>query len=55
MKLDKQVIRFNAYFTEAVPESRLESTRVRVVQINYHLEDNTLQLNENKQTNSGTP
>lgn len=42
--LDRMVLRFFAYFKEAVHESRMENYRVRKVTILYYLEDNTLQV-----------
>merc|ERR1712159_57745 len=53
--LDRMVLRFFGYFKEAVHESRLENFRVRKVTILYYLEDNTLQVNEPKEENSGIP
>merc|ERR1711871_1816254 len=53
--LDRMVLRFFAYFKEAVHESRMENYRVRKVTILYYLEDNTLQVNEPKEENSGIP
>merc|ERR1712159_888734 len=53
--LDRMVLRFFGYFKEAVHESRLENFRVRKVTILYYLEDNTIQVNEPKEENSGIP
>merc|ERR1712159_19944 len=53
--LDRMVLRFFAYYKEAVHESRMENYRVRKVTILYYLEDNTLQVNEPKEENSGIP
>merc|ERR1712159_870830 len=53
--LDRMVLRFFGYFKEAVHESRMENFRVRKVTILYYLEDNTLQVNEPKEENSGIP
>merc|ERR1711939_159319 len=53
--LDRMVLRFFGYFKEAVHESRMENYRVRKVTILYYLEDNTLQVNEPKEENSGIP
>jgi hypothetical protein len=55
VKLDKQVLKFTAYFKESVVESSMENWRVRVVDIFFFLEDNTVMISEHKQTNSGTP
>lgn len=54
-KLDKQVLKFTAYFQESVVESPNENSRVRVVNIFFYLEDSTIMINEHKQVNSGTP
>lgn len=54
-KLDKQVLKFRAYFKESVVESSLENWRIREVFIYYYLEDSTIMITEKKQTNSGTP
>lgn len=53
--LDRMVLRFFAYYKEAVHESRMENYRVRKVTVLYYLEDNTLQVNEPKEENSGIP
>lgn len=55
VKLDKQVLKFSGYFKESVVESSLENWRVRVVNIFFYLEDNTIMVTEKKQVNSGTP
>mmetsp|Transcript_14599 Transcript_14599/g.16131 ORF Transcript_14599/g.16131 Transcript_14599/m.16131 type:complete len:516 (+) Transcript_14599:59-1606(+) len=55
VKLDRAVLRFQGYFKEAVVESATESFKVRKVILLFYLEDNTLGINEPKQTNSGTP
>jgi hypothetical protein len=55
VKLDKQVLKFTGYFRESVVESSLENMRVRIVYIFFYLEDNTVMITEQKQTNSGTP
>ena len=52
---DRQVLRFEAYYQEAVVESRLEQSRQRRVHILYYLEDDTIQINEQHQENSGIP
>jgi len=49
------VLRFFAYYKEAVHESRMENYRVRKVTLLYYLEDNTVQVNEPKEENSGIP
>jgi hypothetical protein len=53
--LDRMVLRFFAYFKEAVHESRMENYRTRKVTMLYYLEDNTVQVNEPKEENSGIP
>jgi len=52
---DRQVLRFFAYFTETVPESPLEQSRVRQCTIYFYLEDGTLHIGEKKESNSGLP
>jgi hypothetical protein len=53
--LDRHVLRFNGYFKEAVVETNLENYRVRKVVILYYLEDDTCQVTEPRQDNSGIP
>lgn len=55
VKLDKQVLRFHAYFKESVVESRLENYRIRKVTIYYFLEDKSIMITEPKVTNAGQP
>ena len=50
-----QVLRYFGYFTEAVPESPMEDHRVRKVVVHYYLEDDTMDVDEPKQDNSGIP
>ncbi|TMW62150.1 hypothetical protein Poli38472_009643 [Pythium oligandrum] len=50
---DKKVLRFGAYFLEAVHESNMENYRVRKCEVFYYLEDDTLQITEPKIENSG--
>ncbi|XP_028655593.1 EF-hand domain-containing family member C2 [Erpetoichthys calabaricus] len=52
---DKQVLCFDAYFTESVPESREELSRVRYCRIYFYLEDDTIQVVEPEIQNSGIP
>ena len=47
------VLRFEAYFKEAVPESSQEIARVRHVSIIFYCNDNTLEILEPKRENSG--
>jgi len=49
------VLCFYGYFKESVTESRLENHRVRKCEIYYYLEDDSIQIVENKQENSGIP
>ena len=53
--LDRLVLRFSGFFRESVGESNLENFRTRLVTIFYYLEDDSMQLNESKQDNSGIP
>ena len=50
-----QVLRFFGYFQEAVTESNIENHRVRKVVFMYYLADDSLQVTEPKQDNSGIP
>uniref|UniRef100_A0A8C4QVF2 EF-hand domain (C-terminal) containing 1 n=1 Tax=Eptatretus burgeri TaxID=7764 RepID=A0A8C4QVF2_EPTBU len=50
---DKKVLRFDAYFKQAVVESPNESYCVRPVKILYYLEDDTMAVNEPSVKNSG--
>lgn len=43
---DKVVLTFKAFFKQAVPESAIESFRVRYVNIMYFMEDDTLTVME---------
>ncbi|KNC47049.1 uncharacterized protein AMSG_03474 [Thecamonas trahens ATCC 50062] len=53
VKLDKVVLRFGAYFQEAVPESPDETYRVRRVTLSVFVEDDSVQIDEAKTPNSG--
>ncbi|THD18666.1 EF-hand domain-containing protein 1 [Fasciola hepatica] len=53
--LDKKVLRFYGYFKETVNESPQETYRVRLVQIIYFLEDDSMLIMEPPQNNSGIP
>jgi len=55
VKLDRQVLKFYGFFKESVVESALENFRVRKLDIFFYLEDNSVSINEPKQTNSGIP
>jgi hypothetical protein len=48
-------LRYYGYFKEAVVESKLETYRVRRVEIMYYLEDHTLMISEPRIENSGVP
>uniref|UniRef100_A0A7S0W4D5 EF-hand domain-containing protein n=1 Tax=Hemiselmis tepida TaxID=464990 RepID=A0A7S0W4D5_9CRYP len=51
--LDGKVLRFDAFTAEQVPENLTEPFRVRMFTILYHLVDDSVQINEHKQQNSG--
>lgn len=53
MKYDKRVLRFEGYFNEHVNESAHENYRIRRCTLNYYLDDDTLQVIENRVPNSG--
>jgi len=53
--LDRHVLRFQGYFKEAVVETNLENYRVRKVVVYFYLEDDTVQITEPRQDNSGLP
>lgn len=55
VKLDKMVLKFNAYTKESVCESRLENFRIRKVEIYYYLCDKSIMITEPKQVDSGVP
>ncbi|KAK2956544.1 putative EF-hand domain-containing protein 1 [Blattamonas nauphoetae] len=52
---DRKVLRFYGYFQEGVAETRLETQRYRKVKIYCYLEDDSMQINEFRQDNSGIP
>ncbi|KAJ3076360.1 EF-hand domain-containing member C2 [Podochytrium sp. JEL0797] len=52
---DRKVLRFYAYFQEAVHEKREEQYRVRRCNIYFYLEDDTIHVSEPKFPNSGIP
>ena len=52
---DRQVLNFDGYFVEPVYERREEQFRVRKCKVLYYLEDDTIQVNEPAQENSGIP
>lgn len=53
VELDGKVLRFYGYFTEKVPNSPNERSRIRHVVICYYLKDNTMHIYEPVQLNSG--
>ncbi|KAI9343610.1 hypothetical protein BDR26DRAFT_858407 [Obelidium mucronatum] len=55
LAFDRKVLRFYAYFQEAVHEKREEQYRVRKVNIYFYLEDDTIHVSEPKYPNSGIP
>ncbi|KAJ3039649.1 EF-hand domain-containing member C2 [Rhizophlyctis rosea] len=52
---DRKVLRFYAYFQEAVHERREEQYRVRRVNIYFYLEDDSVHVSEPRTANSGIP
>ncbi len=50
-----QVLRYFGYFQEAVNDSREENWRVRKVVIFLYLEDDSMQVTEPPEPNSGLP
>ncbi|KAK6091135.1 hypothetical protein BDEG_24632 [Batrachochytrium dendrobatidis JEL423] len=52
---DRKVLRFYAYFQEAVHERREEKYRIRRVNIYFYLEDDSVHVSEPKTVNSGIP
>jgi len=54
-EFDKKVLKFIMYFKETVFESPAEHFRVRIVDLYYYLEDDTIMLLEPHVENSGIP
>ncbi|XP_062389412.1 EF-hand domain-containing family member C2 [Sardina pilchardus] len=52
---DKQVLCFDAFFQEVVPQSKEEKYRIRKCKIYFYLEDDTIQVVEPEFKNSGIP
>ncbi|XP_034144941.1 EF-hand domain-containing family member C2 isoform X2 [Esox lucius] len=52
---DKQVLCFDAFFQETVPQKQEEKYRVRKCKIYFYLEDDTIQVVEPEVKNSGIP
>ena len=55
VEYDRKVLRFYAFFKEAVNESRQENYRIRKCIIYYYLEDSSIHVAEPRQENSGIP
>ena len=55
VQLDRQVLRFNAYYREPVVESRLEHFRIIRLIVYCYLEDHTISIIEPRKMNSGKP
>ena len=53
VKLDKQVLRFWGTFKESIVETKIENSRIRKLTIYYYLTDDTISINEDRETNSG--
>ena len=53
VKNNAQACTFKAYYLEEAPENLLETVRARLVEITFHLEDNTMEMNEPRVENSG--
>lgn len=54
-RYEKMVLRWYGFYREAVDESQVEQERIRKVSILYYLEDDTMELAEPRETNSGLP
>ena len=52
---DRQVLCFDAFFQEAVQEKREEQFRIRHCKIYFYLEDDSIQVIEPREKNSGVP
>ncbi|XP_047621590.1 EF-hand domain-containing family member C2 [Phacochoerus africanus] len=52
---DKQVLSFDAYLEDEVPDKSQENYRIRCYKIYFYLEDDTIQVNEPALKNSGLP
>lgn len=55
LTFEKRVLRFYGYFKQTIPESSDEYYRVRPVKLHYYLEDDSLEILEEAQENSGIP
>lgn len=49
----ERACKFLAYFTETIPENLNEGSRARKVEISFYLEDNTIEIVEPRERNSG--
>jgi len=52
---DRQVLCFFGYYVEPIENSALETNRVRRVTLQYYPEDQTIDVHEGRQSNSGLP
>lgn len=55
IKQDRKVLKFIAYFNEAINESNVENYRIRACHLYYYLDDDTTQVFELRSENSGIP
>eukprot|EP01046_Picozoa_sp_COSAG06_P007799 COSAG06_NODE_387_length_16435_cov_28.429603_1_plen_446_part_00 len=53
--LNEKVLRFQGYCEEEVQDSQIETRRVRKIELFYYIEDDSLQVSEPRQANSGMP
>jgi len=53
LQFDRVCLRFDAYFQEEVVERQDENHRIRACKILFYPEDDSIQVNEDKQANSG--
>mgnify|MGYP002634685802 FL=1 len=53
--LNSKVLRFHGYCEEDVHDSQLETRRVRRIELFYYIEDDSVQVSEPRQANSGMP
>lgn len=55
IEFDRKALKYHAWYKEDVPESPLETDRVRRCDLYYYLEDKKIQIVEHRQANSGIP
>ncbi|KAK9800757.1 hypothetical protein WJX73_007791 [Symbiochloris irregularis] len=55
VECDRQVLRWFGYYKESIPNSPVENFRVRRVVIHYYLDNDTLDVVEPRERNSGLP